>query len=68
LALALWIFAGVSIMEYVQQAANRSVGGHDSWIVLGYAAFAIVALAAVYFASGGPGFSETELAMAAVLP
>jgi hypothetical protein len=68
LALALWIFAGVSIMEYVQQAANRSVGGHDSWIVLGYAAFAIVALAAVYFASGGPGFSETELAKAAVLP
>ena len=55
-------------MEFVQQAANRSVGGHDSWIVLGYAAFAIVALTAVYFASGGSGFSETELAMAAVLP
>jgi hypothetical protein len=53
-------------MEFVQQAANRSVG--DYRIVLGYAAFAIVALAAVYFASGGSGFSETELAMAAVFP
>jgi len=55
-------------MEFVQQAAIRSVGGYDRRIVLGYAAFAMVALAAVYFASGGPGFSETELAMAAVLP
>jgi hypothetical protein len=68
LPLALLIFAGVSIMEFVQQAAIRSVGGHDRRIVLGYAAFAMVALAAVYFASGGPGFSEIELAMAAVLP
>ena len=55
-------------MEFVQQAANRSVGDYDRWIVIGYAAFAIVALAAVYFASGGSGFSETELAMAAVFP
>ena len=55
-------------MEFVQQAANRSVGDYDHRIVLGYAAFAIIALAAVYFASAGPGFSETELAMAAVLP
>jgi uncharacterized membrane protein len=64
----LWIFAGVSIMELVQQAAIGSVGGYDRRILLGYAAFAMVALAAIYFASGGPGFSETELAMAAVLP
>ena len=55
-------------MEIVQQAAIRSVGGYDRRIVLGYAAFAMVALAAVYFASGGSGFSETDLAMAAVLP
>jgi hypothetical protein len=55
-------------MQFVQQAAIRSVGGYDRWIVLGYAAFAIVALAAVSFASGGPGFSETELAISTVLP
>jgi len=55
-------------MEFVQQAANRFVDDYDRRIVLGYAAFAIVALAAVCFASGGSGFSETELATAAVLP
>jgi hypothetical protein len=58
-------------MEFVQQAALRSqlaVGGYDRRIMLGYVAFAIVALAAVYFASGGSGFSEIELAIATVLP
>ena len=55
-------------MEFVQQAANRFVGDYDRRIVLGYAAFAIVALVAAWFASSGSGFSETELAMAAVLP
>ena len=68
MALALWIFAGVSIMEFVQQAANRFVGDYDRRIVLGYAAFAIVALAAVYFASSGPGFTEAERAVSTVMP
>jgi len=56
-------------MEFVQQATNRShlaVSGCDRRFLLGYAAFAIVALAAVYFASGGSGVTETELAT--VLP
>ncbi len=35
------------------------VGGYADWIMLGYSALAIVALAAVYFASGGPGTTET---------
>jgi len=51
-------------MEFVQQATNRShlaVSGCDCRVGLGYAAFAIVALAAVYFASGGSGVTETEL-------
>jgi hypothetical protein len=64
-------FAGASVMEFVQQAAVRShlaVGGYDRRIMLGYVTFAIVALAAVYFASSGPGVTETELAMATVLP
>jgi hypothetical protein len=53
----------------VLQNLQRSlVGDYDCRIVLGYAAFAIVAVVAVYLASGGSGFSETELAMAAVLP
>jgi hypothetical protein len=58
-------------MEFVQQAAVRShlvVGGYDRRIILGYVAFAIVALAAVYFASSGPGFTEAELAISTVTP
>lgn len=42
--------------------------GYDGWIMLGYAAFAIIALAAIYFASGGPGVTEADLAIATVMP
>jgi hypothetical protein len=33
-----------------------------------YAAFAIIALAAIYFASGGPGVTKADLAIATVMP
>jgi hypothetical protein len=36
--------------------------------MLGYAAFAIVAIAMLYLASIGPGLTEAELAMATVFP
>ena len=58
-------------MEIAGHAVNRSqptVGGYDRRIVLGYAALAIVALAAVYFASVGPGVTKSELAIATTLP
>ena len=58
-------------MESVGHVAIRSqlgVGGYDRRIMLGYVAFAIVALAAVYFASGGPGLTESQLAIAAAFP
>ena len=55
-------------MEFVQQAAIRSVGGYDRRIVLGYAAFAMVALAAVYFASVGPASAKPNAQIATVLP
>ncbi len=58
-------------MELVGHAATRShlvVGGYNRRIMLGYVAFAIVALAAAYFAYGGPGFTESELAIATVFP
>lgn len=58
-------------MEFVGHAAIRShlaVGRCDRWIVLGYVAFAIAALAAVYFASGGPGVTDSQLAIATVFP
>jgi hypothetical protein len=58
-------------MESVGHAAIRShlaVGRYDRRIMLGYVAFAIIAVAAVYCASAGPGFTESQLAIAAAFP
>jgi hypothetical protein len=59
------------IMEIADRTAVRSgsaVRKYDSLIMLGYVAFAIVGIAALYFASNGPGVTEAELAIATVLP
>ena len=58
-------------MEITDHTAIRSrlaVRNYDDLILLGYVAFAIVAFAVLYFASGGPGATEAELAIATVLP
>ena len=58
-------------MEITNHTATRSyfaAHNYNSLAILGYAAFAIVAIAALYFASIGPGHTEAELAMAAVFP
>jgi len=58
-------------MEITDQTAFRShlsVRNHDGLIMLGYVAFAIIAVAVLYIASGGPGVIEAELAYATVLP
>jgi hypothetical protein len=58
-------------MEITDHTAIRShlaVRNHDGLIMLGYVVFAIVAIALLYLASGGPGVTETELAIATVLP
>jgi hypothetical protein len=44
------------------------VRDHDGLILLGYLAFAIVAIAALYAASSGPGVTGADLALATVLP
>jgi hypothetical protein len=36
--------------------------------IVGYAALATIVIAALYFASIGPGLTEAELAIAAVFP
>ena len=41
---------------------------HNHWIRVGYIAFALIAVATIYFASTGSGLTEAELAMAAVWP
>ena len=41
---------------------------YDGWVMFGYVAFAIIALVAIYFASGGPGLTEAEIAIATIMP
>jgi hypothetical protein len=59
-------------MKITDHAAIRSrlaVRNYDDYLImLGYVAFAIVAIALLYFASSGPGVTEAELAVATVLP
>jgi len=58
-------------MEIADHTAIRSrlaVRNFDGLIMLGYVAFAIVAIAVLYIASNGPGVTEAELAIATVLP
>lgn len=58
----------MEIADHTVIRPHLAVRKYDSPIMLGYVAFAIVAIAALYFASGGPGVTETELAIATVLP
>ena len=46
----------------------RTVAKYDRRIMVGYALLALIAVAAAYVASGGPGFSETGFAVTAALP
>jgi hypothetical protein len=46
--------------------SHLKVRNYDGLIVLGYVVFSIVLIAALYAASGGPGF--TDLNLATVLP
>jgi len=45
-----------------------AVRNYDGLIMLGYLAFAIVAIVVLFIASSGPGVTEAELAIATVLP
>ena len=48
--------------------SHLAVRSYDRWILLGYVAFAILAIIAIYFASGGPGVTEADLVSAMALP
>jgi hypothetical protein len=56
------------IMQIVERAPYSAVRSFDGWIVIGYAAFALIALSAFYFASGGPSVTGADLAIAMALP
>lgn len=49
-------------------ASQYAVRNLDGWIIIGYAAFVVVALVAIYFASGGPGIADADSMALAVLP
>ena len=58
----------MKITDHIAILSGLAVRNYDDLIMLGYVAFAIVAIALLYFASSGPGVTEAELAVAAVLP
>ena len=47
---------------------RAAVRNCDGWIIAGYAAFAIAACVAIFFAAGGPGMSDADLAVMAGMP
>ncbi|TYO62705.1 hypothetical protein FXV83_31305 [Bradyrhizobium hipponense] len=59
-------------MTIIDRIQNTSYGptarNYDGLILLGYAAFAVLALAAVYFAAAGPGVAGGDLVVADVMP
>jgi hypothetical protein len=59
-------------MEIVQRAAlktaQREVGSHDVTIVLGYVAFAIVLLLAIYFDASSSGTAPGDFTTMTVFP
>jgi len=58
----------MAIPEQTFLQSHLSIRNYDHWILLGYVAFAILAITAIYFASGGPGITEADLASAMALP
>ena len=58
----------MTIADYVFVRSHATTRDHDGWIMFGYAALAIVAIAAIYLGASGPGASEAEIASAVVLP
>ena len=58
----------MAIAEHTVLQSHLAIRSYDRWILLGYVAFAILAIIAIYFASGGPGVTEADLLSAMALP
>jgi hypothetical protein len=55
--------------EYTHTASSvQATRDYDVWIVAGYGILGAIALAALYFASGGPGNGEAALATVVAMP
>jgi len=55
--------------EYTHTASSvEATRDYDGWIIAGYALLGTIALAALYFASGGSGNGEAALAVMVAMP
>ncbi|WP_163155082.1 hypothetical protein [Bradyrhizobium uaiense] len=45
-----------------------SVRGYDGLIIFGYITVSVLMLATIYFASGGPSFTNADLATMTMMP
>ena len=54
---------------YTHTASSvKAIRDYDGWIIAGYGILGAIALAALYFASGGPGNGEAALAVMVAMP
>jgi hypothetical protein len=58
----------MTISEHTAFQSHSAIRSNDRWILLGYLAFAILAIVVIYFASVQPGFTEADLVSAIALP
>jgi hypothetical protein len=55
--------------EYTHTTSSlQATRGRDGWIIAGYGILGAIALAALYFAWGGPGNGEAALAAMLAMP
>ncbi|WP_271618145.1 hypothetical protein [Bradyrhizobium sp. CCBAU 51745] len=55
--------------EYTHTASSaQATRDHDGWTTAGYGILGVIALVALYFASGGPGNGGAALAMMVAMP
>ncbi|MGV7216985.1 hypothetical protein [Bradyrhizobium sp. UFLA05-112] len=59
----------MATVDYIHTAPSvQATRDYDRWITAGYAILGLIALAALYFASGGPGNGEAALAVMSAMP
>ena len=59
----------MATIEHTHTASSvQATRGYEGWIIAGYGILGAIALAALYFASGGPGNGEAALAVMIAMP
>ena len=57
-----------TIGHFHTASSVQATRDYDGWIIAGYGLLGAIALAALYFASGGPGNGEAALAAMVAMP